>query len=352
MNSFFTKTLLKWNKSENRREMPWKGEKNPYLIWLSEIILQQTRTEQGMPYFMAFKKKYSTVHKLAAANEDEVMRMWQGLGYYSRARNLHYTAKYISKELSGKFPDSFTELKELKGVGDYTAAAIASFAFGEPVAVVDGNVIRVLSRFWGIATAFDTTKGKKEFALRAQELIDADNPGAYNQAIMDFGASICVPQNPLCETCPLHKECFAVNHKLVGKLPFREKKTEIKDRFFNYVYVNQNNSVFIQKRTDKDIWRDMYQLILIESAKPLSKAFAKKELDQLLPKNEYTITNISEESTQLLSHRRITFRFIEVSVKNSSALKALNGSFVPVKKLSKYAFPRTVHLYLKQKGLL
>jgi A/G-specific adenine glycosylase len=332
--------------------MPWKGEKNPYLIWLSEIILQQTRTEQGMPYFLAFKKKYSTVHKLAAANEDEVMRMWQGLGYYSRARNLHYTAKFISKELSGKFPDSFTELKKLKGVGDYTAAAIASFAFGEPVAVVDGNVIRVLSRFWGISTAFDTTKGKKEFAVRAQELIDTDNPGAYNQAIMDFGASICVPQKPsMRNLSAAHKECFAVNHKLVGKLPFREKKTEIKDRFFNYVYVNQNNSVFIQKRTDKDIWRDMYQLILIESAKPLSKAFAKKQLDQLLPKNEYTITNISEESTQLLSHRRITFRFIEVSVKNSSALKALNGSFVPDEKATQICFSENCTFVFKTKGI-
>ncbi|MBK7147621.1 MAG: A/G-specific adenine glycosylase [Bacteroidetes bacterium] len=352
MNRFFTRALLKWNESENNREIPWKGEKNPYLIWLSEIILQQTRTEQGMPYFLAFKKRYPTVHQLAAAPEDEVMRMWQGLGYYSRARNLHATAKLISKELDGKFPDTFEKLKKLKGVGDYTAAAIASFAFDEPKAVVDGNVIRVLSRFSGISTPFDTANGKKEFAAHAQALIDKNNPGAYNQAIMDFGATICVPQNPGCNSCPLNKKCFAATHQLVKELPYREKKTGIKERYFNYVCVWHQNALFIQKRTENNLWKNMYQPILLESNMALAKVSIRKKIGELLPPAAYVVKDISEELTQLLSHRKIRFRFIDISIKNRNALQGLEGAFVPIKKLHQYAFPRTVHLYLKQKGLL
>ena len=352
MNRFFTRALLKWNESENSREMPWKGEKNPYLIWLSEIILQQTRTEQGMPYFLAFKKRYPTVQLLAAAPEDEVMRMWQGLGYYSRARNLHTTAKLISKDLGGLFPDTFEKLKKLKGVGDYTAAAIASFAFGEPKAVVDGNVIRVLSRFTGISTPFDTATGKKEFATQAQALIDKNNPGAYNQAIMDFGATICVPQNPDCSSCPLNKKCFAATHQLVKELPYRAKKTIVKEQHFSYVCVWHQKAIFIQKRTENNLWKNMYQPVLLESKKPLTKAAIAKKLDNLLPHSAYVIKDISEESTQLLSHRKIRFRFIDIFIKNRNELQGLEGAFVPIKKLHQYAFPRTVHLYLKQKGLL
>ena len=240
MNKSFAALLLKWHKDENRREMPWKGEKNPYYIWLSEIILQQTRVEQGLPYFLRFKQKYPTVKQLAKAKEDEVMKLWQGLGYYSRARNLHETAKNIQQNFKGIFPGTFDELKKLKGVGDYTAAAIASFAFGEKKAVVDGNVIRVLARVFGIETAFDTTKGKKKFAQLAQELIDENNPAVYNQAIMDFGGVVCSPKNPKCEDCPFHKICIAKNHALIEQLPYREKRTKIKNRYFNYLLIKSD----------------------------------------------------------------------------------------------------------------
>ena len=227
--------MLKWNKEKNRRAMPWKGEKNPYYIWLSEIILQQTRVEQGLPYFLRFKEKYPTVKQLAEAKEDEVMKLWQGLGYYSRARNLHATAKNIQQNFKGKFPETFDELKKLKGIGDYTAAAISSFAFGEKKAVVDGNVIRVLSRVFGIETAFDTTEGEKQFAQLAQQLIDEKTPGIYNQSIMDFGAVICTPQNPKCSECPFNKICVARKESKIEELPYRSKKTKITNRYFNYL---------------------------------------------------------------------------------------------------------------------
>ena len=267
----FAKLLLQWNNNHNNRHMPWKGEKNPYLIWLSEIILQQTRVEQGLPYFLSFKQKYPSVKHLAEADEDEVMKLWQGLGYYSRARNLHETAKNIHVNLQGKFPGSFEGLIELKGVGDYTASAISSFAFGEKKAVVDGNVIRVLARVFGIDTAFDTTEGKKKFAVLAQELIDDEEPGTYNQAIMDFGAVLCTPQNPLCDTCPFQKKCMAYQQNRIDDLPVRKKKVKIQERYFNYLAIKNNSEIFISKRTGNDIWKNLYELPMFETAKPLRK---------------------------------------------------------------------------------
>ncbi|MEM6964892.1 MAG: A/G-specific adenine glycosylase, partial [Bacteroidota bacterium] len=211
---FFTKQLLRWSETIDR-PMPWKGEKNPYLIWLSEIILQQTRVEQGLPYFLKFKANYPTVHDLANAPEDEVMKLWEGLGYYSRARNLHFTAKFISKELNGIFPKNYDSILKLKGVGAYTAAAIASFAYDLPHAVVDGNVYRVLSRFFGIKTPIDTTEGKKQFTQLANELLVSDQAAKYNQAIMDFGAIQCMPKNPLCHECTFQTTCKAFQQKKI-----------------------------------------------------------------------------------------------------------------------------------------
>ncbi|MCR9286527.1 MAG: A/G-specific adenine glycosylase [Bacteroidetes bacterium] len=220
---FFTKKLMEWF-SQNHRPLPWKGEKNPYYVWLSEIILQQTRVEQGLPYFEKFKSTYPTVAGLANAPEDEVMKLWEGLGYYSRARNLHFTAKYISKELGGVFPSDFEGILKLKGVGPYTAAAIASFAFDLPHAVVDGNVYRVLSRFFGIEKAIDSTEGKKEFSKLAQTLIDTKQPANYNQAIMDFGATHCKPSSPNCGKCLMSLNCFAFKNSKIESLPFKSKK--------------------------------------------------------------------------------------------------------------------------------
>lgn len=332
--------------------MPWKGEVDPYLIWLSEIILQQTRTEQGLPYFIKFKSRYPTVKHLANAKEDEVMKLWQGLGYYSRARNLHYTAKYIASELNGIFPENFEKLKKLKGVGDYTAAAIASFAFGEPKAVVDGNVIRVLSRFFGIETAFDSSAGKKEFSRLAQKLIDSKNPAAYNQAIMDFGASVCKPKLPVCPKCPFQKACVSYQHDLISQLPHREKKQIIKDRFFNFLFITSRHRLLIQKRTEKDIWENLYQLPMIETAKRLTGVKLVRHIEEKLGIKNLNSISISQEKQQLLSHRKIHGRFLEIKSPSNELLTKLDGITVPFNELEQYGFPKMIHLYLQQKQLL
>lgn len=349
--STFTSRLLHWHQHHNSRHMPWKGEKNPYYIWLSEIILQQTRVEQGLPYFLKFKKAYPTVRHLANAHEDEVLKLWQGLGYYSRARNLHFTAKHIHKNLKGNFPDSLEDLKKLKGVGDYTAAAIASFAFGKPHAVVDGNVIRVLSRVFGVETPFNTTAGKKEFAALAQKLMDEKNPAAYNQAIMDFGGMVCAPQNPKCSECPMSSFCFAKKHHLISELPYREKKTKIISRYFTYLLVKNRNEIVIVKRTGNDIWKNLYELPLIETTKPLNKNF-EKVIAQHLTNTEFKIAEVSEPMVQMLSHRKIHFRFITVSVKSLKAFDWQNAERAKLTSLSKFAFPKTIHLVLHEKGLV
>jgi len=344
----FTKNLLLWNENSNQRTMPWKGEKNPYLIWLSEIILQQTRVEQGLPYFEAFKKKYATVQQLAKAPQDEVMKLWQGLGYYSRARNLHFTAKYVAENLNGVFPDNFQSLQELKGVGAYTAAAIASFAYDEPVAVVDGNVIRILSRYFGIETPFDTTEGKKEFAAIAQQLISTTNPAAYNQAIMDYGATVCTPQNPDCNNCVLNKNCFAFDKSIVELLPVRNKKLVKKERHFCYVIIHQKNHTFIRLRTAKDIWKELYEFPLIESDKPFDKDIH-KQLVNLLETNDFKITNRSETVRQLLTHQKLHITFVEVTLGEEQAFDTEKKLIrITKNKLKQFAFPKTIAEYLQR----
>lgn len=331
--------------------MPWKGEKDPYLIWLSEIILQQTRVEQGLPYFIRFREKYPAVKQLALAPQDEVLRLWQGLGYYSRARNLHETAKHIHAELRGKFPATFQEIKELKGVGDYTASAIASFAFGEKKAVVDGNVIRVLARVFGIETPFDSTAGKKQFAALAQELIDAKLPGEYNQAIMDFGAVICTPQNPECGECVFSKNCAAYLQNKVDELPVRLKKTKIQSRYFTYLLIKNKREILIEKREAKDIWQNLYQLPLIETDRPVKRNF-NPLVEQLLKGCKFEIKAYSDEITQMLSHRKIHFRFVEVEAQEFNSLQLKGGQRAKLADLHKFAFPKTIYLYLREKSLL
>jgi A/G-specific adenine glycosylase len=346
----FSKTLLNWNDTTNRRAMPWKGEKNPYYIWLSEVILQQTRVEQGLPYFEKFKKEFPTVQCLANAPEDKVMKLWQGLGYYSRARNLHFTAKYVANELKGTFPPTFDELRKLKGVGDYTAAAIASFAYNEKRAVVDGNVIRVLSRVFCIQTPFDTTAGKKEFAALAQKLIDYKHPGIYNQAIMDFGSLVCTPQKPLCEGCPFQRTCVAYNKDMVAELPVRANRTVIKQRYFNYLLIKSNTEILVQKREGKDIWAGLYQLPLLETEKPLTRNL-QKAVAAFLGTTGFTIGERYTE-TQMLSHRKIHFNFLAVQVNDFKNLQLPQTERIKLGRLSEYGFPRTIHLYLKQNSLL
>jgi len=275
----FSTLLLKWNNTENDREMPWKAEKNPYRIWLSEIMLQQTRVEQGLNYYHRFISEYPDIKKLAAAPDTAVFKLWEGLGYYSRCRNLLATARFIADELDGKFPDSYEEILKLKGIGPYTAAAISSFAFNLPHAVVDGNVFRVLARVFGIFTATDSTEGKKYFTALANQLLDKKKAGIYNQAIMDFGATVCKPMAPRCSHCPFNKVCYAYLNKKINELPVKEKKISIRKRWFYYLVLEHKDQLAVRERTAKDIWQQLYEFPMIENAQDIEqeKVLAKAE---------------------------------------------------------------------------
>ncbi|MFI1744997.1 A/G-specific adenine glycosylase [Thalassobellus sediminis] len=263
----FSKTLIRWY-SINKRVLPWRQTNNPYYIWLSEIILQQTQVKQGLPYYEAFVTKYPTVFDLATANESDVLKLWQGLGYYSRARNLHASAKYVANELKGEFPNNYKDLLKLKGVGDYTASAIASICFNEVTAVVDGNVYRVLARYFGIDTPINSSKGSKEFKQLAQELIDHKNPAEFNQAIMEFGATQCKPQSPDCSVCPFQNGCIAFNKNKISDLPVKIKSAKAKKKYFNFlVFISKDEKTILEKREGKGIWRNLYQFPLVETEK-------------------------------------------------------------------------------------
>lgn len=351
---FFTHNLLLWF-SQNHRPMPWKGEKNPYYIWLSEIILQQTRVEQGLPYFIKFKENYPTIQALANASEDEVMKLWEGLGYYSRARNLHFTAKYISNELNGIFPILYEEILKLKGVGTYTAAAIASFAYDLPHAVLDGNVYRVLARFFGIETAIDSTLGKKQFLALANDLLPDDKAAAFNQAIMDFGATLCTPKNPNCKTCPLKENCIGFNMQKNDILPFKSKKIKKKERFFNYLLINYDKNIFLQKRREKDIWQNLYQFPMIETEKMVDSLILEKaEVWKSLLKQKKEKPIISKTFKQTLTHQKIWTVFYEVELRqpiDPEIVAEMNLIMIDRENLSKFAFPKVIALFLKEKTL-
>lgn len=266
----FSKPLILWY-LKNRRDLPWRKSRDPFRIWLSEIILQQTRIAQGTEYYEKFTSEFDTVFELATASEEKVLKLWQGLGYYSRARNLHETAKRLAEELNGKFPDDYKGLLQLKGVGDYTASAIASIAFDLPHATVDGNVYRVLSRFFGVKTPIDTSKGNKEFKSLAQELLDPDRPGNHNQAVMELGALVCTPKNPNCETCPLRENCYAHLAKETQLFPVKNGKTKVRKRYFNYLVLDSSEGLTrIQKRIGRDIWKHLYEFPLFESSESIA----------------------------------------------------------------------------------
>jgi A/G-specific adenine glycosylase len=313
---FFYKTLINWY-LKNNRDLPWRKSKDPYKIWLSEIMLQQTRVAQGLPYFIRFTEAFPTVFDLANAEESEVLKLWQGLGYYSRARNLHFTAKYVAFELNGVFPTSYKELLKLKGVGDYTASAIASICYDEPAAVVDGNVYRVLARFFGIDKPINSTDGIKEFKSLAQSLIQDENPGRYNQAIMDFGALHCKPQNPLCDECPLANSCVAFEKKIVAELPVKLKKIKIKKRFFNYlVIVTSNNETIFSERTGKGIWQGLYQFPLIETKNSITvnELVSNEDFVSLVPDNATIKLFNPSEVVHKLSHQHLYAKFWIIEV--------------------------------------
>ena len=347
-NKFFTEKLLFWNSNVNTRKMPWKGIADPYKIWLSEIILQQTRVEQGTTYYNRFIAKFPTVEHLALSKDDEVFKMWEGLGYYSRCKNLIATAKIIAFEYNGIFPNNYNEILQLKGVGPYTAAAIASFAFNLPNAVVDGNVTRVIARFFGSEMPIDTTEGKKHYTNLAQTLLHKTDPGNYNQAIMDFGATVCKPQLPLCKTCILQNKCFAYANDLTKILPVKAKKILKRNRYFYYVIVEQNDKVFVRKRTHKDIWQNLWEFVLIETAEKLPVAeFIKNKIFRDLFAVPPLNTQYSSFYKQQLTHQTLEGLFLYVT----TGKDFINDEYTAINKsdLKTLAFPRFITKFLETK---
>jgi A/G-specific adenine glycosylase len=342
--------LINWY-LKNKRNLPWRGSKNPYEIWLSEIILQQTRVDQGLFYYQKFIDAYPTVFNLAKESLDEILLLWQGLGYYSRARNLHITAKDIVINHSGKFPDDINGLKKLKGIGDYTAAAIASIAFGIPEAVVDGNVYRVLSRYFSESTPIDSTAGKHRFKLFAGEVLNRARPGLHNEAIMELGATVCLPAKPKCSECPLSDSCIAFNQNSVKSFPVKNGRTKQRNRYLYFFIIEYKKAFFIEKRIKSDIWKGLYQFPCIE------KEFS-IDLEKIKPMFEggfhvleadYQITGVSDEYKHVLSHQIIKGKFIHISLKKS--VHNFNYEIIPKENINKYAMPRLITRYLEENSI-
>lgn len=308
----FANQLINWYE-ENKRDLPWRKTKDPYRIWLSEIILQQTRVAQGLPYYERFVEQFPSIYDLANASETEVLRLWQGLGYYSRARNLHACAKAVVNELGGKFPSEFNELLKLKGIGRYTAAAISSSAFNQPNAVVDGNVYRVLSRVFGIEEDISSSQGPKVFELRANELLDPQRPNEYNQAVMEFGAIQCLPKSPACGMCPFVQSCFAYNHNKIDDLPVKTKKTKVRKRYFTYLAFHSEQEFWMKERGKGDVWQGLFDFYLIEDNKPIPMDSVISALHKL----GLTGSIIGEESKlyeHVLTHQRIFANFVKIEL--------------------------------------
>lgn len=344
----FTKKLLQWNRKDNTRSMPWKGEKDPYKIWLSEIILQQTRVEQGWEYYEKFIMAFPTIGHLARAPGKKVFKLWEGLGYYTRCRNLMETARIIFQKYAGCFPTTYEQIAVLKGVGPYTAAAIASFAFDLPHAVVDGNVQRVLARYFGISTPIDTSGGKKFYFELANRLLDKEWPGIYNQAIMDFGSVICKPKNPLCENCVQRKECVAFRHSWIKLLPVKEKRIQRKTRWFYYFIIQTNEKkIYIRQRTEKDIWKGLYEFVLWEPDQsiPPEEIAVSEFLRKFFAKHSFTLTGISGLHQQQLTHQNIKGRFITIQI-NKPISKMREYELISPRKIKAHPFPKFITKYL------
>ena len=342
--SWFSRSLAPWYRAHGR-DLPWRRTRDPYRIWLSEVILQQTRVDQGTAYYERFVEHYPTVADLAAAPEGAVMKLWQGLGYYSRARNLVAAARQVVQEHGGTFPSSFPKLLKLKGVGDYTAAAIASIVFDRPEAVVDGNVYRVLARVFGIDTPIDSTEGRKQFRVLANSLLDPANPGDHNQSVMELGATVCLPRKPACDDCPLGSRCIARREESIDRLPVKAGKTKVRDRYFHYLIMRSGNGLWLHQRTGKDIWRDLWQPPLIETAGAGTKAQvarSAKDLFGIQPGLEARAGPVRH----VLSHQVIHARFWTVL---GSEHIAVPGTWVLVgpAELKEHAVPRLIERFLE-----
>ena len=341
-------TLINWY-VENHRDLPWRHDPTPYEVWLSEVILQQTRVNQGMDYYLRFVEKWPNVSTLANASEEEVLKMWQGLGYYSRARNLHKCAKQVVEQHHGEFPADYEQLKQLQGIGDYTAAAIASIAFNLPHAVVDGNVYRVLARLYDIDTPININEGQKRFAQLADELLNRKQPGLHNQAMMEFGALHCTPKTPNCLLCPMQAQCLAFAHQTVMQRPVKLPKIKVTTRYFNYLVIRINNSVYLHKRSGNDIWRNLYDFPCIESKQSLSvqEVIATEQFQQLIGNRSFTIHNVSPVFTHKLTHRTLLAQFIEIKLeKKLLRIETKDLFLTPETELGNFPIPRLIDLYL------
>lgn len=331
--------IISWY-NENKRDLPWRQTKNPYFIWLSEVILQQTRVAQGINYYNKFIRNYTTITELAVATEQQILSDWQGLGYYSRARNLHATAKYICKNHNGLFPIKYEEIIKLKGIGNYTAAAISSFAFNEAKAVVDGNVYRVLSRLFDIDTPIDSTLGKKLFQQIADELLNLQNPGEHNQAIMEFGAMQCIPSNPDCSICPLMMHCRSFQNNTFAERPIKKSKNKVRNRYFLYFVYFNNQKLVVRKKTENDIWKNMYEFPKIEFQ-------SKIDLQNYLLTNKNDFKHIIENPKHILSHQHLysTFAFVKDSSKNNLTEDSIS---IKWSKLIEYPIPRLIDRFIQE----
>lgn len=335
--------------NENKRDLPWRHTTDPYIIWLSEIILQQTRVDQGLPYFYRFAEKYPQVSDFAAATEDEILNMWQGLGYYSRGRNMHSTAQMVMEEYAGYFPNKYNELIKLKGIGEYTAAAISSFSANEVKAVLDGNVYRVLARYFGISEPVNSPKAKKSFSILANEVIDPQNPAISNQALMEFGALQCRPKNPLCNTCPLQTGCEAYRRNLVDKLPVKIKKSPARDRYFNYFVVIREGRILINKRGPNDIWENLHEFPLIETESLMDVEDLLNSISFQSVFGNVKISKIHQPVKHILSHQKIYARFIVLdNVSTDIDLSPKGWFFTDINNLEHLAQPKLIFAFVKK----
>jgi A/G-specific adenine glycosylase len=341
----FSENIIRWY-GVNKRALPWRETQDPYKIWLSEVILQQTRVAQGLPYYEKFVEQYQSVEALANADEKEVLRLWQGLGYYSRARNMHATAKIIVQECGGVFPDNYKDLLKLKGIGPYTAAAIASFAFDEKVAVVDGNVYRVLARVFGIETDISSHEAKKVFGDLANELISEESPSTHNQAIMEFGATHCMPANPACMFCVFHYDCVANATGKQALLPVKSKKVKVKNRFFDYFVIEKDNRFLMNQRAEKDIWSGLYDFYLLEGKEKLAELedIENDFLQNVLSKS--IIKNVSENFKHILTHQRIEAKFWHLVLNDEVSIPE-NYHFYSLDEIEELPKPILIEKYLK-----
>lgn len=330
---------------KNKRDLPWRHTKDPFNIWLSEIILQQTRVDQGMKFYNNFTQEFETIFDLANADEQKVLKLWQGLGYYSRARNLHFTSKYISEELNGVFPSNFNELKKLKGVGDYTAAAIASIVYNEAVPAVDGNMFRVFARYFNIDDDISAPKTKKIFWDLGVEIIDKKRPGDFNQAVMDLGATVCTPKKPKCDNCPLNESCEALRLNKVEQLPVKLKKIKVSNRFLHFIDINIDTKIALSKRIGNDVWKNLYTLPKIETTTDL--------LDNgwVLDKNLENDLSFVNEEKHILSHQNLFIKYWKLNVSLDKMLnlqEEIGFEIVDISNLDKYPLPKPIEKYLNK----